>query len=221
MPDPHGDDTGYRITSQYYDAPDMACYWSKINGEGRRKKIRTRYYGIPESIEALDSQTAYIEIKHRIRSCVFKERTKMAGNFARKLLANPSLLRELSSQPFADQTSATLLSKIEKLSRQSQLQAANIITYNRSAWLGTNNHRLRVTFDSNIESFPPSQYLPKFGSGQSLLKKHLCVLEIKFNRVMPTWVKDCIVISNAQMQRFSKYAHGLEALGVVSDQTTD
>ena len=219
VPDPHGENARYRITSQYYDAPDMASYWAKIDGVGRRKKIRMRYYGSPSTEAVLRCQDVFIEIKHRLNACVFKERARLPGDAACTIMTNPELLADLCEKTGMEDD--IFLKKMEKLSRVCWLQAANVISYNRIAWLGVHDHRLRVTFDSEIEAFPPDQFVPNLGSGSPLLSPESCIMEIKFNRVIPTWVKECIVLSNAQMQRFSKYAHAIEALHLVSQQTTD
>jgi hypothetical protein len=38
-------------------------------------------------------------------------------------------------------------------------------------------------------------------------------MEVKFNRRIPRWIRDTIMTQGLAVQRFSKYANGIEALG--------
>ena len=169
-------------------------------------------------MQELKEQTVFLEIKHRLNACVFKERTLLPSEAACEIMAKPELLADLCTTTGIEDN--TILQKIEKLSRQCQLQAANMISYNRHAWLGEHDNRLRVTFDSEIEAFQPNLFVPKFGTGVPLLSPDQCIMEIKFNRVIPIWAKECVVLSYSQMQRFSKYAHAVEGLNSLSKQAT-
>jgi VTC domain len=62
--DSHGRGTPYVITSLYYDTPDLACYWEKVDGLKCRRKLRIRHY---EGAADLAPDTrVFVEIKQRI-----------------------------------------------------------------------------------------------------------------------------------------------------------
>ena len=50
-------------------------------------------------------------------------------------------------------------------------------------------------------------------SGVPLIPTGHAVMELKFDRRIPRWLRDTIMVQGLEVQRFSKYANGIEALG--------
>src|SRR6266487_7073772 len=58
----------YPVHSLYIDSDDLKLYWSTINGDKNRYKLRLRYYSThPDS-------PVFFEIKRRMNNCILKQR---------------------------------------------------------------------------------------------------------------------------------------------------
>ena len=73
----------YLIRSIYYDTANLNFFQEKIDGVGRRKKVRIRFYG-NEKIEA-----SFLEIKRRDGNMVSKAETTAPGGQRHCLAENP------------------------------------------------------------------------------------------------------------------------------------
>ncbi|MBL4843976.1 MAG: polyphosphate polymerase domain-containing protein [Planctomycetes bacterium] len=213
IPDPHGENAVYRVTSLYFDTPALDAYWEKLDGLGIRSKLRLRYYGEPASPSALaDSQACYLEIKRRIYACVRKDRVRLSAQGAEAILTDPERAREIREHVLPSDRDAPLLVEIERRTSV-PLPGTALVTYRREAWVGEVDPRLRITFDLALRAHQPDA---PFGVGPAtglpLLETGLCVMEIKFDRVIPIWVRDLVYSCGLRPQRYSKYAASIDAL---------
>lgn len=211
-PDPYGAGGTYRVNSQYFDTPRLRWYWEKVEGVDPRRKVRLRWYGDATSAEALAEAAAFLEIKHRRGDQILKERVRLLPQAAAALLEDAELLRDLEpwTAPEADPgTRAQLVRDANLLN----LQAINVISYRREAYLGQLEAGLRLTFDHAVQALRPGAWSQApAGAGQALLPAGLLVMELKFDAGLPSWARSAIVSQSARLQRFSKYARGVEAL---------
>ena len=90
IPDEHGEEGVYRVSSLYFDSPDRAAYWEKLDGVRNRAKYRLRYYGNDPL-----GKTSFMEIKHRFDQTVFKERVPLTVGSLEKLFGDPEAIRSL------------------------------------------------------------------------------------------------------------------------------
>lgn len=215
QPDPHGTDAAYRVTSQYYDSPSLACYWEKVDGVGLRKKIRLRFYGDVDPEVGFGTRPAFLEIKHRLNECISKERLSLEPEAAVAILEDSSRLLHLEELLTEDaRRQMRTIGTIELTAGNLALFATNVITYRREAWMGTFDRRLRLTFDHFVHAHTPDRYLElSLDCGVPLIPTGHAVMEVKFNGHIPRWVRDQIMTQELRVQRFSKYASGIEALG--------
>ncbi len=214
-PDPHGTDAAYRVTSQYYDSPKLSCYWEKVDGVALRKKIRLRFYGDVDPEVGFGSRAAFLEIKHRLNECISKERVALRPESAVAILEDSSRLLHLDELLTEEERRhRQTIALIELTAGHLALVATDVITYRREAWMGTFDSRLRLTFDHFVHALAPDRYLDlDRESGVPLIPTGHAVMEVKFNRRIPRWIRDTIMAQGLAVQRFSKYANGIEALG--------
>ncbi len=207
-PDPFGAAGVYRVSSQYFDSPARSAYWEKLDGVPFRRKFRLRYYG-----EDLENTTAFFEIKHRWDQTVFKERIPLKSDRLEELFASPGALNSLHQHvPELNSGEGRTLESILQAAAGNRLEGANIISYQREAWVGKVDHRLRVTFDHLCRAHPPGEpSTPLGGAGAPLLPDHEIVLEVKFNRRLPVWLRDALCLEQIRPIRFSKYVEGILA----------
>ena len=209
IPDPHGVNAIYRVSSVYYDTHDFSAYWEKVDGEGVRRKYRLRYYSMDES--TLEMSAAFMEVKHRIHNTVYKQRVRLTIDGAKTILDDDRKLIRLNEFLFPGvQPDLAAIADVERAA-QAGLEGKATITYLREAWMGVVDDRLRLTFDSRGQSYSPSQYAAVNGnSGQAFMPSNQIIMEVKFNRAIPRWIRDALNDCGLVLQRFSKYAAGVE-----------
>jgi SPX domain protein involved in polyphosphate accumulation len=211
--DPFCGEATYRVTSQYVDTAALRWYWEKVDGVDPRRKVRLRAYGDATDAEALAAATAFLEIKHRRKDQIFKERVRLQAGAANALLADTALLRDLSAWVVDDAAPGTR-GRIERDASQWELVAINVITYRREAFLSQIDTRLRLTFDHDVQALPSDGFLrAPAEEGQPLLAPGQTVMELKFDQRLPRWAREALIAHRVRPQRFSKYARGVEALG--------
>jgi SPX domain protein involved in polyphosphate accumulation len=213
-PDPFGDDACYRVTSVYYDSPNLDFYWQKADGEAIRRKLRLRFYGQPASPDSLKDHVFFLELKHRIKDSVGKERIKLTPEGALSILNDYRELQNLKNHiDEKDLMNSETVSIMQWLHNMMQFQAANTISYHREAWIGTVDQRLRLTFDQMASAYSPDSFA-KVGiePGLPLIAPGESIMEIKFNQSIPRWIRDIVIAQKLVPQRFSKYATGIDRL---------
>ena len=217
--DPHGNNAVYRVSSLYFDTPDYQAVWEKLDGESIRRKFRLRYYSIESDPTGAEGQVvgevvadnAFMEIKHRIRNTVYKQRARLTRPGATSILRDAKQLSRLADH-VAESANGDhfLIDEIQRSATMQKLQAATVITYLREAWMGTVDDRLRVTFDSRCQAYGPHAFAEvENNNGKNCLDPNLVIMEVKFDRAIPCWIRDVLVKQQLQLQRFSKYASGI------------
>ena len=215
--DSHGTNAAYRVSSTYFDTPDLRAYREKLDGEAIRRKFRLRYYSV-EGSKGPAVGSAFMEIKRRAGNVGHKDRILLTDAGAEAILSDAAELTRLH-QHVAPQARGMVpqIQEVEHAAATTRLQAALVITYWREAWEGSVDHRLRVTFDTRCEALTPHRYLDvTSGAGKPILAPSQCIMEVKFNSVIPRWIRDVVTNEHIQLRRFSKYAAGVEALGLAS-----
>ena len=208
LPDSHGHEGLYRVSSQYFDTPDLKAYWEKLDGVGYRQKFRLRFYGDEPKADAI-----FFEIKHRWDQTVYKERVPLQLEALSSLLEQPNQILQLA-ELVETLTSAEerTLKKIVSVAAKTGLTGVNMISYLREAWVGKYDESLRVTFDHLCAAFSPGDASAPLGDqGTPILDPSSMLLEVKFNDRLPVWLRDCLGQVAVQPIRFSKYAEGLRA----------
>lgn len=204
LPDPHGDQGTYRVTSLYYDSHDLTAYWSKLDGLKYRRKLRLRVYG---SERFGDQSFASAEIKQRINRTVQKRRLPLSLAEAYALCEGQGLSREV------DAADAQVASEIDFMVQSQQLQPACVISYLRRAYMGDSyNAHLRITFDEDLTGSSPEH-----GVNGGALTRHIAplgwsVMEVKVDETVPIWVCRMLARHQCHLRRISKYCAGISAL---------
>lgn len=214
MPDPHGEDAQYRISSIYFDTPDHRYYREKVDGIEIRKKVRLRFYHPARDSDYEHPKAYFLEIKRRYNNSIAKERLALPKATALELIDNEKTFHELKKRchPESEKEKSTL-ENLEVIYENEHIQATNIITYLREAWIGKWDEKLRVTFDFFVQAYRPCnlEHIRK-NDGCPLVPHTFMVMELKFDRAVPIWLRDAVVKLGYSQRRFSKYAHGVEQI---------
>ncbi|MBT3979832.1 MAG: polyphosphate polymerase domain-containing protein [Bacteriovoracaceae bacterium] len=197
IPDPNSvDQKGfYDIYSLYYDSPNLAWYFEKIDGKKKRKKLRVRYYG------SIDVKKAFIEIKRKDILTVSKERIEIDAKDINRRIFNPTT---------AEIDGSLTQQKIYSYSKFYQLQPKVLIKYTRQAFIGRSDPRLRITFDTNLKCskmYPNSDMIEPT---KKMISPLNTILEIKFNTAHPKWLRSICEKYSLNPTRVSKYCLAID-----------
>lgn len=189
-----GADGKYEVHSLYFDNYKDICARENVAGEGKRFKYRIRYYGNqPEKL--------WLEKKEKINSYCHKRKCALSVEEYKQILEGNTMEvfwstdNQLLKEFCVDIVTERFLPRV-------------IIDYEREAFVELITN-VRITMDYNITA---SDEIESFLSGDylkiPLLDKKKHVLEVKFDDILPSHLKQ-IVQSGIVIQRsFSKYYLG-------------
>lgn len=198
--DTHAGPSGiYSVRSLYFDDYVNSSAYQNAAGIPNRAKWRIRYYG------GGTSRHMHLEYKKKTNGRGKKLSCKLSPEECNEIIqgehfkvlwgTDRDLLRrfcgEISTKLYAPKV---------------------IIDYDRKAYVEPITN-MRITFDMNISA---SYEFDKFTSGKylkiPLQEKHLHVLEVKFDDIMPGHVHNIISSYGQQQSSFSKYYMGRKKL---------
>lgn len=188
--DPHTTADGlYRVHSLYFDNHNDKILREKLDGKAEREKFRIRYYNS-------DTDRIQLEKKYKNHGLGVKYNAPMTQNQVRALLRGDTAW-------MADSSYGLIRELYIKMKTQA-LRPRTTVDYVREPFLyGPGN--VRVTFDSQIESA---------GADESFLEPHAAipaargkiVLEVKYDRYLPSLIAGLLGLGDYQTAAFSKYA---------------
>ena len=197
--DSHADENGmYAIHSLYFDDYKDVCARENVAGEGRRFKYRIRYYGNC-------SDRLWLEKKEKHNSYCYKRKCAIS------MREYQALVEGRAMEVFWDTDDKLLKEFCIDISTH-RFMPKVIVDYEREAFVEPIMN-IRVTFDYNISA---SDEIDRFLSGDYLKipilgeKRH--VLEVKFDDVLPSYIKAILQSNVLGQNSFSKYYLGRIAI---------
>lgn len=179
----------YFIRSLYFDDMDDTAFRQKLDGVDVRDKYRIRIYnGKDDNIK--------LERKHKEGQYILKESLSLSRPECDALIAGqPGFLLE-RREPFAKQMFAAFRCK--------PLRPRVLVDYAREAYVHP-LEEVRITFDKNVRTGFRSTEL--FGSPPTypVVEDYDMVLEVKFNRTLPLYLRSLIQIESHTRSAISKY----------------
>jgi len=203
-PDPRGDGDGfYRVTSLYYDSPDLAAYRSKVEGLKFRRKLRIRIYP-GDDIRSVDK--AFVEIKQRYNRTVQKRRLRLPLEDAVALCAG-----DLDPHDIEDEMDRAAASEMLYMVRVMQLRPRCVVSYRRRALVGGRYEPgMRLTFDAMLSGRVYALEVNEDARNHLFMPPDWLVMEVKVNERIPTWTTSVLARHHCRLQRVSKYCAALE-----------
>ncbi len=193
--DAHSGQSGkYEIHSLYFDDYKDSCAKENEAGVSRRFKYRIRYYGN-------DSGYLKLERKEKMDGRCHKDSAVITHGMCQKLL-------EGRADELYWETDNLLVRKfcVHIMTRLFEPKA--IVSYERSAYV-EEIANVRITLDKNISV---SDDFDNFLSGDfmryPIQERREHVLEVKFDDILPGYIKSIISNKNLQQSSFSKYYLG-------------
>lgn len=191
--DPNGDENNeYHIRSLYFDTRFNDAVLDKIDGVKSRDKFRIRIYNFSDKLIRMECKT------------------KVGQLISKRSIAIPKLLAEqlMAGDPTGlERTRSGLLRDVYREMALNGLHPVVLVDYVREAYIHP-AEEVRITFDKQLRTglrstdlFNP--YVPTL----SPFDNNEMILEVKFNRVMPPYIRDllCTYVHGAQNSAISKY----------------
>lgn len=188
----------YSIFNIYYDTDDNRLIRTSLQKPFHKEKLRLRSYDSPTRPDS----KVFLEIKKKTGGMVHKRRATMTWAEALSFLENGVFP---ASSSYIDHQ---VVKEISSFLHENQVSPAAYIGYRRQAFIGKEDKSFRLTFDFDIRTRRDELRLDTPFSGQELLPKSTCLMEIKITDAVPLWL--AALLSEHQVYRtgFSKY--GLE-----------
>lgn len=186
--DANSDGDSYYIRSIYFDTRFDRAYEEKLSGVNEREKIRIRFYG-------LNSSVIKLERKEKRENLIYKESCSIDAKTAEEMVqGNFEGLASLD---------APLAQYVYGLSKSDGLHAVVIVDYIRRAYLHPVGN-VRITFDSKLMARKAEGNIWEAGELFDVLQENT-ILEIKFNQVIPTFIKEILSSVSGVRMALSKY----------------
>ena len=200
----------YFVRSLYFDTPNYANFYEKVDGIKIRKKFRIRSY----TDKMKENSSLFLEMKGRRNQRTYKIRTQILHKHLKYILDKNkfNLLKSLYSKKnivINDFIYDTLKKKIEP---------KVIVDYYRKPYVNKFGLLFRLTFDTNVLSSPGKNIFES--KGNLNFKECMAgktILELKFERSIHPWFHK--IIQNYDLVRLSisKFALGTEKSGYGSE----
>ena len=190
-PDPHaGKDGCYLIRSLYFDDRSDTCFFQNEAGADPRAKYRIRYY---------NSDTSFIRLEKKIKrkGMTLKRSCPLTEQEVEALISG-------SSPPISADMPEEKRRMLYELISRGMLPKV-IVTYRRVPFIYPAGN-VRVTFDSDITSSDEtSRLLTRDYRQRPVLPPGKCILEVKWDELLPLHIKSMMQLDTLQWSTFSKY----------------
>jgi hypothetical protein len=199
-------DNSYLNHSYYLDSGDLHCFWSVINGNLNRFKMRLRFY------DENPKGPVFFEIKRRVNAAILKQRGPVHRWAVPLLLAGhpPEPQHLMSDHP-------KHLAAVQSFSNLILAHRAGLkthVSYLREAWVSRSNNSVRVTMDREVCVCP--RFTPELTTRQEnpvMPWGPQVILELKFTGRFPDWFGELVRIFGIRQCGVAKYAEGVDELG--------
>lgn len=178
------------ICNIYYDTEDWHLIRTSIAKPVYKEKLRVRSYGVPK-----ENGTVFAELKKKYDGVVYKRRIKTGAAHVE------ALLKSDAPAPGASQVEREIL----WFQQFYQTKPKVFIGYDRTAYFGRADAKLRVTFDENLRYRQEDLDLRAGDSGFPLLDDDPILMELKLPGVCPLPLCRMLSEVGAYPVSFSKY----------------
>ena len=181
----------HAISNIYFDTPDFLLVRTSMEKPVYKEKVRLRSYGTDIS----DNSLAFVEIKKKSESVVYKRRMAMPLETARKYLYYGIEPGEKGQ----------VYQEVDYMIRRYGLKPMVYISYERTAYICQMDGQLRVTFDSNVLGRTGELDLCRGPYGEGLLPPETILMEMKLANAMPLWLSQVLADLGIFPVSYSKY----------------
>lgn len=192
------EDGDYWIRSLYFDTVNNDDYYDKVIGVKDRKKIRIRIYNT-------DTETTKLEIKNRYDQYMLKETVSISREDTKSIInGDLDVLLKYNNKT---------ANKVYYIMHNNFYKPSIIVDYYREAYTCPINS-IRITFDKNVQaSKNVDGIFDKNNIMTNIFNEPKVILEIKYNNMLPKWIREILSTYDGDRSSVSKYCLGRELLG--------
>jgi hypothetical protein len=185
-----GEDGTYRIFSVYFDNSEDKALREKLDGVNCREKFRVRYYNEDLSFIQVEKKSKRSGLCKKESGTITKEQfQKLLQGDLDWMLSHPSpVVRELQVK--------------HKLQG---LRPKSLVAYTREAFVYPAGN-VRITLDSAIRSARVYSWEDLLSASCFPTGGKTVLMEVKYDRFLPEWIRNLISLEGRQAAAFSKYA---------------
>jgi len=195
--DAHWGPEGYTVSSLYFDTPDRNCLKENDAGTGVRSKYRIRLYN--HRLEEI-----FLEKKEKRYGLCKKTSCRISEETLRAL--------EAGKMPPLEEAEFPVFRQLLLQMKTRGMQPAAMIEYERHAYAGETGN-VRITFDRNICASPKAESLYQERMLRCpVLPVGMGLMEVKFDALLPDYIRQQLQMSSLAQTTFSKYALGCKTL---------
>jgi len=198
-------DYSYPVHSLYIDSRDLKLYWSTINGDKNRFKLRLRYYSTHAD------SPVFFEIKRRVNNCIMKQRGGVKQDCVHLLLKGhlPQPEHLVSKNP----NSLVALQNFCEQAHQLRATPRVHIFYMREAYVSEDDN-VRVTLDRKVYGEANLNYSIKTEmENPALTFPNQVILELKFTNRFPDWFRELVRVFGVMQCGAAKYCECVQGIG--------
>lgn len=189
----------YSVHTIYFDSPQLDFYYEKMDGLKVRKKVRLRTYN-----QARDHAPFFLEIKRRYDRSIIKERCVMSHEAIHDWWQKKDRMTVKKNKHIT-------LERINYLMNAFHLRPQILVTYDREAYIDRDFSTVRLTLDTNLAFTSDPELKDIYQAGElSYSKEGEGILELKFNGLMPRWMRHLTTRFSLRFLSISKYCIGVE-----------
>lgn len=198
-------DYSYPVHSLYLDSPALYTFWTTINGDKNRFKLRLRFYNDhPDS-------PVFFEIKRRMNNCILKQRGGVRKPAVAMLLRGH--LPDAGDLLKPEGKNLTAIQRFVELASKIQATPQAHVCYQREAYVDPVSDSVRVTLDRHVftevrteANFTTTMVDPSRPFGNRV------ILELKFTDRFPDWLRHMVERFGLMQCGAAKYCEGLAGI---------
>ncbi len=178
-------DWQYPILSVYFDSPGRALLFQALHRLSFRFKLRVRTYRM--FCDNGGSTSAFLEIKRKVQGIVQKTRALIGRDAASGLVEYGVM-----ALPGQDGRQSSNVAEFLTTCRQIAARPVVGVFYEREAYEGHTDERVRITLDRNMHSGWLGTSGGKYHEVWRPVHTAGVILEVKFTNTYPFWLSDML-----------------------------
>ena len=188
---------GYSVRSLYFDGPELPIYATRLDGRSVRTVLRIRTYGNADPHEPM-----FLETKRKLNNRVIKHRVQVGD------VSSWAGISGLKGAP-----NGSLVHRFSGLIEKWRAVPAVLVHYEREIFVadGLDDQSTRLTLDTNIcatrRTIDDASAFR--GTGSLIVPRDWVVMELKFNKVMPSWMRILLQELSICSESISKFGLGV------------
>lgn len=179
----------YIVQNLYYDTENWDIIHRSIEKPLFKEKMRLRCYGL----KTQDSKF-FLELKKKYKGIVYKRRIAFSG-----MMLSDSGVRDI-----VEQEASQIAHELDFYLKSVPVRERMYLSYKRSAYAGTEDSGLRMTFDTDVRYRVHDLDFKQPDKGSPILSPEKVIMEIKVPYGMPLWLVQILSENEIYPASFSK-----------------